>query len=135
MTLQLQVGRTFTQCIEKLEREAQILLDQRRQNTISFDWNKCELQHFTSAPRPEEYPHMTIDGSTFSANQVTRSLGLLLDRKLSFLYHTKHWAHKEIAVAAHLHRLKNTMKGSPTYLVRHIAKACVLPVVFFGSEA
>ena len=78
---------------------------------------------------------MTLDGSTLSANQVTHWLGVMLDRKLSFLYHTKHWAHKGVAVAAHLHRLNKTMKGSPAYLVRHAVKAYVLPVAFFGTEA
>lgn len=78
---------------------------------------------------------MNFDGSTLSANQVTRWLGVMLDRKLSFLTHTKNWAHKGVAVAAHLHRLNNTVKGAPPHLIRQAVKACVLPIAFYGAEA
>lgn len=131
----LQIRHTLIECTEKLEREAQVLLDWGRQDTISFDRDKCELQHFTLAPRPKEYTPMTLNGSTFPSNQVTRWFEALLDRKLSFLNHSKYWVLKGITVAVYLNRLNNKVKGSTAYMLRHTAKACVLPVAFFGAMA
>lgn len=131
----LQSGQTLTECIGKLDRQAKILLDCGIQNAISFDHQKSELQHFTLAPKPKEYPGLLIGNTFLQANQVTRWLGVWLDRKLSFLTHTRNLTAKSMVVAAHLRRLNNTMKGSPPYLLRQAVTSCVLPVVLYGIES
>ncbi|POS82270.1 hypothetical protein EPUL_006271 [Erysiphe pulchra] len=131
----LQLGQTLTECIEKLDRQAKILLDWGIQNAISFDHQKSELQHFTLATKPKEYPSLLIGNTFLQANQVTRWLGVWLDRKLSFLTHTRNWTAKGMVVAAHLRRLNNTMKGCPPYLLRQAVTSCVLLVVLYGIEA
>ncbi|POS83246.1 hypothetical protein EPUL_004837, partial [Erysiphe pulchra] len=105
----LQSGQTLTECIEKLDRQAKILLDWGIQNAVSFDHQKGELQHFTLSSKPKEYPSLLIGNTSLQANQVTRWLGIWLDRKLSFLTHTRNWTAK--------------------------VTSCVLPVVLYEIEA
>lgn len=131
----LQIGNTLRECAEKLEREAQLLFDWGVQNAISFDLDKCELQHFTLAPKPKEYPEIILGEVVLPPNQVTRWLGVWLDRKLSFLPHTRHWAAKGAAIAAHLHRINRATKGAPPHLIRQAVKTCILPTIFYGIEA
>ncbi|POS84676.1 hypothetical protein EPUL_004472 [Erysiphe pulchra] len=80
-----------------------------QENALSFDPEKTELQHFTQAPRPKEYPGISFEAKEVEANQVTRWLGIWLDRKLSFLIHCQKWAAKAV-------------------------KACVIPTALFGAE-
>lgn len=131
----LQVGHTLTECTRNLEREAQLLLEWGDKNGVYFDIQKCELQHFTVSHKPKEYPGMIVDEHFLPANQVTRWLGVWMDRKLSFLHHTRHWAAKGMAVAAHLRRLNKTVIGSPPHLVRQAVKTCILPTALYGAEA
>lgn len=131
----LQVGRTLSECNEKLAHEAHLILEWGAENAVSFEHEKSELQHFTVAPRPKEYPSLTIGETVIDANQVTRWLGIWLDRKLSFLTHTKNWTAKAFAVAAHLRRLNNTQRGSPPHLVQQAIKTCVLSTALYGVEA
>lgn len=130
----LRTGRTLTECTEILTQDLGKLLEWGKDNAISFDSEKTELQHFTQAPRPKEYPGITFDEKEIIANQVTRWLGIWLDRKLSFLTHCQKWAAKAALVATHLRRLNNTQRGSSPQLLWQVVKACINPVALYGAE-
>lgn len=131
----LRVGRTLTECTEKLETEARLLLEWGENNAVSFDLKKSELQHFTTGHIGKKYTEIVLRNNPIPANQVTRRLGVLLDRKLTFLHHTRYWATKGEVVVAHLRRLNYTIKGSSPILIRQAVKSCVLPVALYGAEA
>ncbi|KHJ30301.1 hypothetical protein EV44_g3340 [Erysiphe necator] len=58
----LRTGRSLTECTEKITHNLERLLPWGQENALSFDPEKTELQHFTQAPRPKEYPGITFKG-------------------------------------------------------------------------
>lgn len=130
----LRTGPSLSDCTKKLSADIALIMSWGEQNAISFDLDKTELQHFTVAPKPKEYPGMHVQGVPILANQSTRWLGIWLDRKLSFLDHATKWSAKGISVSGFLRRLNNTQRGSSPQLVRQAIKACVIPVVLYGAE-
>lgn len=130
----LRTGHSLTECTEKITNDLERLLAWGQENALSFDPEKTELQHFTQAPRPKEYPGISIDGKEIEANQVTRWLGIWLDRKLSFLTHCQKWAAKAALISNHLRRLNHTQRGSSPRLIWQAVKACVIPTALYGAE-
>lgn len=130
----LRTGPSLTVCTKKLSEDVALLMKWGEQNAISFDLNKTELQHFTVAPKPKEYPNIRVKDSEIPANQATFWLGVWLDRKLSFLEHTTKWSAKAFSVSNFLRRLNNTQRGSSPQLVQKAVKTCVLPIALFGAE-
>ncbi|POS87274.1 hypothetical protein EPUL_001831 [Erysiphe pulchra] len=130
----LRTGQTLSQCTEKLFKDLESVTKWGKNNAISFDPDKSDLQHFTQAPKPKEYPNLSYDNWNISPNQITRWLGIWLDRKLTFLTHVSKWIAKASAVASHIKRLNNTQRGSRLDLVRQAVKACVISTAMFGAE-
>lgn len=130
----IRTGKTLSECSEKLAKDLEKVIEWGIGNAITFDQEKSELQHFTQAPKPKEYPIVRMGDWCIAPNQVTRWLGFWLDRKLSFLTHVKKWAAKASSVAMHLKRLNNSQRGSRPDLVRQAVKSCVIPIATYGAE-
>lgn len=114
----LQTDSMLTKFIRKLEAEARLLLEWGKKNAIFIDLEKSELQNFTRSRKTNDYPGLTIDRTHITTNQVTRWLGVWLDRKPTFLHLTRHWSAKGMTIVAHLRRVNSTVKGSPPYLLK-----------------
>lgn len=130
----MRTGPSLSESIKKLSSDISLIMEWGDQNAISFDLHKTELQHFTLAPKPKEYPEMRIQEVCISANQSTRWLGFWLDRKLFFLEYATKWSAKAVSVSGFLRRLNNTQRGSPPQLVQQAINACVIPVAFSGAQ-
>ncbi|KAG7420539.1 hypothetical protein Forpi1262_v016153 [Fusarium oxysporum f. sp. raphani] len=63
-----------------------------------------------------------------------RWLGIWLDSSLSFRVHAEKWTAKSQAVAHHLRGLTNTIHGPLPSAVRSAVRACVEPVLLYGTE-
>ncbi|KAL6402749.1 transposase [Ilyonectria robusta] len=63
-----------------------------------------------------------------------RWLGIWLDSNLSFRVHVEKWTAKAQAVAYHLRGLTNTIHGPLPSAVRSAVRACVEPVLLYGTE-
>lgn len=80
----LRTRKTLSETTSKLTKDLELVTVWGQNNAITFDHGKSELQHFTQAVKPKEYPEITLGDQRISPNQVTRCLGMWLDRKLSF---------------------------------------------------
>ncbi|TVY74420.1 hypothetical protein Focb16_v004649 [Fusarium oxysporum f. sp. cubense] len=63
-----------------------------------------------------------------------RWLGIWLDSNLSFRVYAEKWTAKSQAVAHHLRGLTNTIHGLLPSAVRGAVRACVKPVLLYGTE-
>ncbi|KAF5006537.1 hypothetical protein FDECE_7106 [Fusarium decemcellulare] len=64
-----------------------------------------------------------------------RWLGLWLDRKLSFKAHIDEWNSKARVISNLLRRIANSQCGPPPDATRKAVKACIEPMLLYGSEA
>ncbi|KAI0992026.1 hypothetical protein K3495_g16160, partial [Podosphaera aphanis] len=111
-----------------------------REEGITFDPNKSELQHF-SRRRVDKDPSSTpvIEFEQFSVAEnatrpYTRWLGVYFDKKLSFKWHVNILASKALKVANALRSLGNTSRGCNPNLLRQATIACILPIAYYGAE-
>ncbi|KAG9087494.1 hypothetical protein FRC06_002515, partial [Ceratobasidium sp. 370] len=106
---------------------------------LAFELEKCELIHFASSARdmpsnPDLHLDITdsVSGIVRAAN-VIRWLGFFLDRRLNFKDHVGKMATKGMGVIAGLRLLANSVRGLSTKHARLLYKACVMPVLTYGS--
>ena len=103
----LRTRSTLERATAKLATNLEAALKWGIQNGISFDPEKCELQHFTRKNGPSN-PRLKLETLNISPNKATRWLGIFLDKRLSFRTHVEHWTGKAIKVVEHLRTLENT---------------------------
>lgn len=106
---------------------------------LAPDLTKRELMHYTRRPK-DGSPAIVLtehDGtrSTITTTATVKWLGVFLDRKLLFNHHVKNLAARaEIAVRG-LTMLANTVKGLSQAHLRHLYKACIIPVMSYACAA
>ncbi len=108
---------------------------------LTFDIAKTELIHFTSRTR-DRNPAISLQltGETHNIeptpqDRALRWLGIFFDRKLSFKAHASILAARDTRTANGIRALGNTVRGAAPGLLRQAVQACVLPVLYYGSEA
>lgn len=84
----LRSGSGLEESTAKLTRELAASLEWGRENGISFDPEKCELQHFTRRKSPGVAPQINLGRFRVKPNKATRWLGVWLDERLTFKEHT-----------------------------------------------
>lgn len=108
-----------------------------RKAGLAPDLSKRELMHYsrrkkdgTPAIRLQEH-----DGtiSTITVFSHVKWLGVYLDRKLSFDHHVKILAGRAESAVNGLMMLANTVRGLSQVHLRHLYRACVLPVMQYAS--
>ncbi|KEP46994.1 reverse transcriptase, partial [Rhizoctonia solani 123E] len=105
---------------------------------LDFEIPKSELIHFTAPRQQPSYAKLVIyhpDGSdyTIEPRDSVRWLGFYLDRKLDFKDHVRHMRNKANAVLSGLSMLANSVRGLSVKHARLLYKACVLPILTYGS--
>ena len=87
------------------------------------------------APEKEECQRFTRKRKVPAHWQAshTRSLGVVLDTKLSFRHHIRKWSGKAKQVACFIRSLGNTVRGLPPVAASKLIRACALPVALFGA--
>ena len=103
-------------------------------NGVSFDSKKTEVMHFS---RNKLRTALAVRHGDIEKHPepALRWLGIWLDSRLSFRIHVEKWAAKAQAVAYHLRGLTNTKHGPLPAAVRSAVRACVEPVLLYGTEA
>ncbi|KAJ1304840.1 hypothetical protein OPQ81_005974 [Rhizoctonia solani] len=71
--------------------------------------------------------------TVFATSNTIRWLGFFLDRRLDFKDHVKKCAIKGLSVIAGLKLLANSVRGLSVAHARRLFKACVLPILTYGS--
>ncbi|RKK71559.1 hypothetical protein BFJ68_g18333, partial [Fusarium oxysporum] len=102
-------------------------------NGVSFDPKKTEVMHF-SRSKLGTTPAIRHGDFEKHPEAAMRWLGIWLDSNLSFRVHAEKWTAKSQAVAHHLRGLTNTIHGPLPSAVRSAVRACVEPVLLYGTE-
>ncbi|KAJ1299407.1 hypothetical protein OPQ81_011087 [Rhizoctonia solani] len=108
---------------------------------LDFELDKCELIHFAKHgqslqenPPPLKLTRPSGESHTvFATSNTIRWLGFFLDRRLDFKDHVKKCAIKGLSVIAGLKLLANSVRGLSVAHARRLFKACVLPILTYGS--
>ncbi|KAJ1300689.1 hypothetical protein OPQ81_002336 [Rhizoctonia solani] len=107
---------------------------------LDFELDKCELIHFAKHGQSlQENPPLKLtrpsgeSHTVFATSNTIRWLGFFLDRRLDFKYHVKKCAIKGLSVIAGLKLLANSVRGLSVAHARRLFKACVLPILTYGS--
>ena len=127
-------GSTLLECQENLQKELDSTLRWGLENGISFDAAKTELQYFHRKNKNREEHPVLFGETVITPNEVTRWLGLLLDRKLTFSKHLQHAVTRAKRVTDHVQRLCTTVRGLQPALARQAMQACAFSTLFYGAE-
>lgn len=130
----LRTGSSLEESTAKLTRELASSLEWGKKNGITFDPEKCELQHFIKRKPPDTAPQIRLGRFRIIANKVTRWLGVWLDEQLSFKKHIDKWLNRANLITCHLRRLGNTQRGAPASALRYAVKGCILPTLLYGAD-
>jgi len=94
---------------------------------LKFNIGKCNLLHLG---RPHEYGEYLIDGTIISPKNVVKDLGILIDHKLKFHYHTSTITKKANSILAVMHK---TFQYIDCNTFNNLYKAFVRPVLEYGN--
>ncbi|KID59265.1 reverse transcriptase, partial [Metarhizium hybridum] len=127
-------GDTVGETARKASAYIQELVDWGAANGVSFDPDKTEVMHFSLKTR-EARPPIRHGDAVKHPEKAMRWLGIWLDSKLTFKTHVEKWTATAQAVACHLRSLGNTRRGPLPSALQRAVRACVEPVLLFGTEA
>ncbi|KAG6989251.1 putative RNA-directed DNA polymerase from transposon BS [Fusarium oxysporum f. sp. conglutinans] len=128
------VGDTVEETAAAASRSVEEMVRWGAANGVSFDPKKTEVMHF-SRSKLETAPAIRHGDVEKHPEAAMRWLGIWLDSSLSFRVHAEKWTAKSQAVAHHLRGLTNTIHGPLPSAVRSAVRACVEPVLLYGTEA
>ncbi|KAF4336512.1 endonuclease reverse transcriptase, partial [Fusarium beomiforme] len=127
------VGDTVEETAAAASRSVEEMVRWGAANGVSFDPKKTEVMHF-SRSKLETAPAIRHGYVEKHPEAAMRWLGIWLDSNLSFRVHAEKWTAKSQAVAYHLRGLTNTIHGPLPSAVRSAVRACVEPVLLYGTE-
>jgi hypothetical protein len=127
------VGDTVEETAAAASRSVEEMVRWGAANGVSFDPKKTEVMHF-SRSKLETAPAIRHGDVEKHPEAAMRWLGIWLDSSLSFRVHAEKWTAKSQAVAHHLRGLTNTIHGPLPSAVRSAVRACVEPVLLYGTE-
>ncbi|KAG6979059.1 putative RNA-directed DNA polymerase from transposon BS [Fusarium oxysporum f. sp. conglutinans] len=127
------VGDTAEETAAAASRSVEEMVRWGAANGVSFDPKETEVMHF-SRSKLETAPAIRHGDVEKHPEAAMRWLGIWLDSNLSFRVHAENWTAKSQAVAYHLRGLTNTIHGPLPSAVRSAVRACVKPVLLYGTE-
>ncbi|KAH7464077.1 hypothetical protein FOMA001_g17794 [Fusarium oxysporum f. sp. matthiolae] len=127
------VGDTVEETAAAASRSVEEMVRWGAANGVSFDPKKTEVMHF-SRSKLKTTPAIRHGDVEKHPEAAMRWLGIWLDSSLSFRVHAEKWTAKSQAVAHHLRGLTNTIHGPLPSAVRSAVRACVEPVLLYGTE-
>ncbi len=130
----LATGTTLAACQSALQEALDQTLQWGRENGVTFEASKTELQYFTPGRRREEELPVTAGALTIQPNEVTRWLGIHFDRHLRFQEHVCRAAVRARAVTDHVKRLVGVSYGVTPDLLRQAVQGTALTTLFYGAE-
>ncbi|KAF8757129.1 Reverse transcriptase (RNA-dependent DNA polymerase) [Rhizoctonia solani] len=121
----LATSNSHARNIHLLEEAAEEALSCLQALGLDFELEKCELIHFAN--------QVSVAHRVFATTTTIRWLGFFLDRRLDFKDHVKKCAIKGLSVISGLKLLANIVRGLSVAHARILFKACVLPILTYGS--
>ncbi|RKK51756.1 hypothetical protein BFJ69_g17922, partial [Fusarium oxysporum] len=127
------VGDTVEETAATASRSVEEMVRWGAANGVSFDPKKTEVMHF-SRSKLKSIPAIRHGDFEKHPETVMRWLGIWLDSNLSFRVYAEKWTAKSQAVTHHLRGLTNTIHGPLPSAIQSAIRACVKPVLLYGTE-
>jgi hypothetical protein len=120
-----------------IERQLQQNLDNIQkwaiENGFKFSKSKTQCVHFCRLQKHHDNPELYISGSKIPAVDEAKFLGIIFDKKLSFIPHIKHLKTKCLKVLNLLKRLSSTNWGSNTSTLLKLYRSLIRSKLDYGS--
>ena len=129
----LESGNSIESCHQTLQQAINLTRKWGQDNGIMFDVSKTELQYFHRKRTFREIPIQACNINIKPKN-VTRWLGIIFDRRLSFKEHIRLATIRAGAIINHIRRLCGTSYGANLQLLRQAMQGCALARLLYGAE-
>lgn len=126
-------GKTLEDVQRRLQFSLDLSLRWGREHGVTFETSKTELQYF-HRKRTYAEPNLSMEQHDVTANDSTRWLGMVFDRKLQFKDHLKMARTRARQVTDHLARLCGTSYGASPALLRLAVQSCAFSTLLYAAE-
>lgn len=130
----LAFGNTLADVRAGLQKALDLTLQWGRENAVTFEAEKTELQYFSPGRRKEPELPIVAGDLIVQPNKVTRWLGLFFDRSLRFKEHLRRVSIRARAATDHIKRLVGCSYGTEAALLRQAIQGTALATLFYGAE-
>src|SRR5436190_10385734 len=128
-------SKSIEENCQLLQKLAEDLLLDSKQNCMQFDVDKTELIHFHSKRSfdlKNELYSVKVGETVFQPKELVKYLGIWLDSKLSFKAHVEKKIASAQKILMQIERLSNTEKGLSFQAMRQLYIACISSVADYG---
>src|SRR6266487_617298 len=128
-------SKSIEENCQLLQKLAEDLLLDSKQNCMQFDVDKTELIHFHSKRSfdlKNKLYSVKVGETVFQSKELVKYLGIWLDSKLSFKAHVEKKIASAQKVLMQIERLSNTEKGLSFQAMRQLYIACISSVADYG---
>ena len=119
------VERHLQQCLNRIE-------DWATTNGFKFSKSKTQCVHFCQQRKIHNDPALYIYGSQIPVVAESRFLGVIFDRKLSFIPHIKYVKAKCLKALNHLIVLSHTSWGADRTTLLHLYRSLIRSKLDYG---
>jgi len=119
------IERHLQQCLSKLE-------DWADTNGFKFSPSKTVCIHFCKLCKPNPEPTLLLNGNPVPVVEETKFLGVVFDRKLSFMAHIKHLKDKCTKALNLLRVLAHTSWGADQETLLHLYRSLIRSKLDYG---
>src|SRR6266516_7709182 len=128
-------SKSIEENCQLLQKLAEDLLIDLKQNCMQFDVDKTELIYFhskRSLDLKNELYLVKVEETIFQSKELVKYLKIWLDSKLSFKAHVERKIASAQKVFTQIERLSNTERGSSFQAMRQLYIACISLVADYG---
>ena len=120
------IERKLQQCINKIE-------DWATSNGFKFSKSKTQCVHFCKLRKVHNDPDLYLYGSPIPVVEESKFLGVIFDRKLSFIPHIRYLKAKCLRALNLLKVLSHTSWGADRFTLLHLYRSLVRSKLDYGS--
>jgi len=84
---------------------------------------------------PERHPRFKIGGQSIKYTETVRYLGVIIDKHLNFVAHTKHLREKVLKFVFNIKRVAREEWGLKHNIIEALYNGVILPIVTYGAAA
>ena len=100
--------------------------------SISHGYRVPNCIHFCRLHKTHQDPTLTLNGSPIPVVEETKFLGIIFDRKLSFIPHIKHLKEKCTKALNLLHVVSHTTWGADQQTLLHLYRSLIRSKLDYG---
>ena len=120
------IERKLQQCINRIE-------DWATNNSFKFSKSKTQCVHFCKLRKVHNDPVLYLYGSPIPVVEESKFLGVIFDRKLSFIPHIRYIKTKCLRASNLLKVLSHTSWGADRFTLLHLYRSLVRSKLDYGS--